>query len=99
MFGSIKAHLVDQLQQIRDSGLYKGERVITTPYLIAVTETTLGQYRAFAEEVGEATAGDAWRKGESDDGDTLQLPVVNVSFVQAAAFCKWLNGRLPTESE
>lgn len=31
MFGAFQAHLADQLQQVRDSGLYKGERVITTP--------------------------------------------------------------------
>lgn len=31
MFGSIKDSLIAQLQQIRDAGLYKGERVITTP--------------------------------------------------------------------
>ena len=31
MFGAMKEHLKGQLRQIRDSGLYKGERVITTP--------------------------------------------------------------------
>ncbi|MEN6449528.1 MAG: glycine C-acetyltransferase [Thermoguttaceae bacterium] len=31
MFGSMKTYLSDQLQQIRDAGLYKDERVITTP--------------------------------------------------------------------
>jgi len=31
MFGSMKTFLSDQLQQIRDAGLFKGERVITTP--------------------------------------------------------------------
>jgi len=31
MFGSIKDYLAGQLQQIRDAGLFKGERVITTP--------------------------------------------------------------------
>ena len=31
MFGSMKGYLSDQLQQIRDAGLFKGERVITTP--------------------------------------------------------------------
>jgi len=31
MFGSLKQHLTDQLQQIRDAGLFKGERVITGP--------------------------------------------------------------------
>ncbi len=31
MFGSMKEHLTDQLRQIRQSGLFKGERVITSP--------------------------------------------------------------------
>lgn len=31
MFGSIKQHLAGQLQEIRDAGLFKGERVMTTP--------------------------------------------------------------------
>ena len=31
MYGSIKNYLADQLQQIRDSGLFKGERIITSP--------------------------------------------------------------------
>ena len=31
VFGSMKNYLSDQLQQIRDAGLFKGERVITSP--------------------------------------------------------------------
>ncbi len=31
MFGSMKGFLAGQLQQVRDAGLYKAERVITTP--------------------------------------------------------------------
>jgi glycine C-acetyltransferase len=31
MFGSMKDYLSDQLQQIRDAGLFKGERVIASP--------------------------------------------------------------------
>ncbi len=31
MFGSIKQYLTDQLTQIRDAGLFKGERIITSP--------------------------------------------------------------------
>ncbi len=31
MFGAIKGHLADELQQIRDAGLFKGERVLSTP--------------------------------------------------------------------
>ncbi len=31
MFGAIKQHLAGELQEIRNAGLFKGERVITTP--------------------------------------------------------------------
>ncbi|MFH1920103.1 MAG: glycine C-acetyltransferase [Planctomycetota bacterium] len=31
MFGSMKGHLADQLRQIREAGLFKGERIITGP--------------------------------------------------------------------
>jgi glycine C-acetyltransferase len=31
MFGKMKQHLVDQIQEIRQAGLYKGERVLTSP--------------------------------------------------------------------
>ena len=31
MFGSMKQHLVDQLDEIRHAGLFKGERILTSP--------------------------------------------------------------------
>ncbi|MGD9008862.1 MAG: aminotransferase class I/II-fold pyridoxal phosphate-dependent enzyme, partial [Desulfobacteraceae bacterium] len=31
MYGSVKDHLVEELDQIRDSGLYKDERIIASP--------------------------------------------------------------------
>lgn len=31
MFGSMKNHLLSELNQIKENGLYKGERIITTP--------------------------------------------------------------------
>jgi len=31
MFGAMKAHITQELQQIRDNGLYKAERIITSP--------------------------------------------------------------------
>ena len=31
MFGAMRAHLIDEIRQIRQSGLFKGERIITSP--------------------------------------------------------------------
>jgi glycine C-acetyltransferase len=31
MFGAMRGHLTDQLRQIREAGLFKGERIITSP--------------------------------------------------------------------
>ena len=37
MFGSLKTHLTSELQQIRDGGMYKSERVIATPQGARIT--------------------------------------------------------------
>jgi len=37
MFGAMKSHISDELEQIRDNGLYKAERVITSPQQATIT--------------------------------------------------------------
>jgi len=37
MFGAMKIHISDELQQIRDNGLYKAERIITSPQQAVIT--------------------------------------------------------------
>ena len=66
--------------------------VLSRPFHLAATETTLGQYRAFDPD---------FRAGEGRDDDALS----GVSWEQASAFCAWLAARegrpyrLPTEAE
>jgi len=37
MFGAMKSHITEELKQIKDSGLYKAERIITSPQQATIT--------------------------------------------------------------
>ncbi len=72
---------------------------LTTPYYVAIHETTNGAYRRFKPEHASGE-----EQGTSLDGDTQ--PVVEVSHAEAVAFAAWLSVqdpgreyRLPTEAE
>jgi formylglycine-generating enzyme required for sulfatase activity len=62
-------------------------------FTLQATEVTWGQYRKFAQTHGidEPPAPDYAVKND--------LPVVNVTYDEALAFCKASGGRLPTEAE
>lgn len=71
-------------------------KVTLKPYAIGKYEVTNAQYRAFAKATGHRSAGD-WEERASVWGE--QAPVVNVSWHDANAYCKWAGLRLPTEAE
>lgn len=66
--------------------------IVLSPFWIGKTEVTVAQFRAFAEATGSAMP-----EQPSWSGD--DYPVVNVTWDEAQAFCRWLSGRLPTEAE
>lgn len=66
--------------------------IVLSPFWIGKTEVTVAQFRAFVAATGGAMPEQpTWSK---DD-----LPVVNVTWEEAQAFCQWVGGRLPTEAE
>lgn len=70
-------------------------RVRLSPYWIGRTEVTNSMYRRFLAETGHpptVLAGE--ERFNADD-----QPVVGVDWSDAAAYCAWAGGRLPTEAE
>lgn len=65
---------------------------VLAPFRIAVTETTVGQYRGFVSATGRAWV---------DPGTAAldEMAVSDVDWDDAVAFCTWIGGRLPSEQE
>ena len=72
---------------------------INKPFYLGVHEVTVGQFRQFVSDSGYKT------DAEQDGKDADEHPVVNVSWNDADAFCKWLSRKegkaysLPTEAQ
>ncbi len=69
---------------------------ITKGYWMGQTEITVGAYKRFVAATGRETPpAPAFNVGLRNDN----LPMVNVSWDDAQAYCTWAGGRLPTEAE
>jgi len=69
---------------------------ITKGFWIGQVEVTVGAYKRFAEATGRQMPdapnfNTGWAKEN--------MPIVNVTWDDAHAYCGWLGGRLPTEAE
>jgi formylglycine-generating enzyme required for sulfatase activity len=65
---------------------------LTRTYWMLATEVTVAQFRSYAAESGLRVFDQPRWSGQSH-------PIVNVTWNDAAAFCSWMQGRLPTEAE
>jgi formylglycine-generating enzyme required for sulfatase activity len=72
--------------------------VTLADYWIYQTEVTNRQY-ALCVNVGNCTSPDPKTNPTFDDPYRSNDPVVGVNWQQAADYCTWVHGRLPTEAE
>lgn len=67
-------------------------QITISPFKMSKYEITFAQYDLFCEETGKA-------KPKDNTWGRENRPVINVNWVDANAFAKWLGCRLPTEAE
>jgi sulfatase modifying factor 1 len=69
---------------------------ITKAFWIGQTEVTVGAYKRFEEASGrQMPHAPDFNNARTNDN----LPIVNVTWDEASAYCMWVGGRLPTEAE
>jgi formylglycine-generating enzyme required for sulfatase activity len=69
---------------------------ITRGFWLGQTEVTVGAYKRFAGATGKRMP---FTPDFNSDWATDSMPIVNVRWGDAQAYCAWAGGRLPTEAE
>jgi formylglycine-generating enzyme required for sulfatase activity len=74
---------------------------ITKGYWLGQTEVTVGAYKRFAGAIGRRMPPEpeADSKPLNPGWGDKAMPIVDVSWYNAQAYCSWAGGRLPTEAE
>ena len=85
-----------------DAKTFPTMTVVIEPFALEVTEVTNAQYARCVEDEGCTEPNDEDAPGINDYyllPEYAEFPVVNVTWAQANAYCRWAGRRLPTEYE
>ena len=88
--GSFQMGCVPADEACLDDEIPRHEVRLSRPYALMSTEATVSQYVTFLQITGYAPPPPPSFPQDFDH------PIVNVSWHEAAAFCDWVGGRLPT---
>ena len=73
---------------------------ISRDFWMGATEVTVGAYKRFVQAGGRSMPADAMEGFNVNPGwKNDRMPIVNVTWNDAADYCKWAGGALPTEAE
>jgi formylglycine-generating enzyme required for sulfatase activity len=74
---------------------------ITRGFWIGQTPVTVGAYKRFANATGRSMPPepDFFGRALNAGWRNSRMPIVNVDWNDAEAYCRWIGGRLPTEAE
>ena len=77
------------------------EVTVSKGFYLSQTETTVGAYRRFVAATGTRLPTEPfWNFHSLNPGwKSVNSPISQVSWNEAAKYCEWIGGRLPTEAE